>query len=251
MSIMADENGLQHMNGHAVSNDARGLAYDVTMPAALAAALCREERLLDDKAKLLERQALLTQEFEHRLVNSLQLVASLLSLQSRAATNAETAMQLSAASVRVAAIGKVHRRLHLLDHENDVEFKNYVLELCADLSCLLFQEQGSRAVVVSGVPIRLPASFGIPLGLIVNELVTNSVKYSAGNIEVLVVSEGIAHSLSVSDEGPGLPVNFDPASSKGLGMNIIHSLVKQIGGSLHFGAGRYGYGTRVRVDFSL
>lgn len=249
MVHISSENPLRRRSGHTASSGTDDLAYEAKISSALAAALHREEALLRDKATLLERQALLTQEFEHRLVNSLQRVSSLLSLQGRAAATAETAMELSAASKRVAAIGRVHRRLHLLDQENEVAFKTYVRELCADLSSLLLQEHGSRAVVVSGVDVQLPAVFGIPLGFIVNELVTNSVKYTAGNINVLLASEGLVHSLSVCDEGAGLPVNFDPANSKGLGMNIICSLVKQIGGSLHFGPGRDGCGSRVTVDF--
>jgi two-component system, sensor histidine kinase PdtaS len=239
----------RHRRGHTASGGAGDLGFEAEISSALAAALHREEALLHDKARLLEQQALLAQEFEHRLANSLQLVSSLLSLQARAAATAETAMQLSAASTRVAAIGRVHRRLHLLDHENDVAFKTYMLELCADLSGLLLQEQGSRAVVVSGADVQLPVAFAIPLGFIVNELVTNSVKYTSGSIDVLLASEGAVHSLSVSDEGPGLPMNFDPADSKGLGMNITRSLVKQIGGSLHFSRGGHDRGTCVSVNF--
>src|SRR4051812_27153624 len=83
--------------------------------AELVAALAREQELLHVRAELLVRQNLLAQEFEHRLVNSLQLVTSLLSLQSRTATTPEAAAQLLLAANRVAAIARVHRRLHLLD----------------------------------------------------------------------------------------------------------------------------------------
>ena len=114
------------------------------------AALAPEQKLLRDKARLLEQQTMLTQEFEHRLVNGLQLVTSLLSMQSRATANVEAAAQLMVASVRVAAIGRVHRRLHLLDHEDSVAINRYVTALCEDLTGLFFHEQVSLAPGAGG-----------------------------------------------------------------------------------------------------
>jgi two-component system, sensor histidine kinase PdtaS len=217
-------------------------------PAAeLQAALAREEKLLRERADLLQRQELLTQEFEHRLVNSLQLVVSLLSLQSRAATTAEAAAQLTIAATRVAAFGRVHRQLHLLDHQETVDFKQYLQGLCADLSGLLFSDGAGCAVAVTGADVKLPTALAIPLGFIVNELITNSAKYAQGNIAVRIESSATGHLLSVSDDGPGLPVGFDPAHSSGLGMKILRSLVKQIGGTLEFAAEDGGRGTRVTV----
>ena len=72
------------------------------------------------------RQKMLAQEFEHRLVNGLQLISSLLSLQSRTATTPEAGDQLTVAARRVAALGRVHHRLHLLDHQDHVEFRDYL-----------------------------------------------------------------------------------------------------------------------------
>ena len=97
---------------------------------------------------------MLAQEFEHRLINGLQLIVSLLSLQSRTATTPEAAAQLTIAARRVAALGRVHRRLHLLDHQDNVEFKEYLQHLCEDLSGLLFQEGSGYAIVVEGADCR-------------------------------------------------------------------------------------------------
>ena len=92
-------------------------------------ALAREDALLREKSDLLQRHDMMAQEFEHRLFNSLQLIVSLLWLQSRAASTPETAAQLNVAADRVAALGRVHRRLHLLDHQERVEFKQYLRHL--------------------------------------------------------------------------------------------------------------------------
>ena len=145
-----------------------------TITAQLNNALAREEALLREKSDLLRRHEMMAQEFEHRLFNSLQLIVSLLWLQSRAASTPEAATQLNIAADRVAALGRVHRQLHLLDHQERVEFKQYIQHLCEDLSGLLFQEGAKRAIVVEGADVEIPTALGIPLGFIVNELITNS-----------------------------------------------------------------------------
>jgi two-component sensor histidine kinase len=230
---------------------AREQTKNEALTAELQAALTREETLLRERRDLLKRQDMLALEFEHRLVNSLQLIVSLLSLQSRG-TTPEVAAQLAIAGRRVAAFGHVHRRLHILDHQECVEFKRYLQHLCEDLSDLLLWGRAGCTIAVEGAQIEIPTAFAIPLGFIVNEMITNSAKYAEGNIIVRLETKPIiGHSLSVSDDGPGLPQGFDPANSKGLGMKIIVSLLKQIGGELQFERGENGRGTCFTVRFRL
>ncbi len=212
--------------------------------------LAREKLLLGQKHDLSQRQIMLTQEFEHRLINSLQLIVSMLSLQSRAAAAPEAAAQLMIAARRVGALGRVHRRLHVLDHQDTVQFKPYLQQLCEDLSDLLLQSESGYVIVVEGENVEIPTSFAIPLGFIVNELITNSAKYAQGNIKVRLGTPPAGQlSLTVLDDGPGLPAGFDPAKCKGLGMKIVLSLVKQISGELHILPGESGRGTRCTVTF--
>jgi two-component sensor histidine kinase len=218
------------------------------MTAALLAARAREEALQHEKSELLRRQDILAREFEHRLINSLQLVSSLLTLQCRTATTPEAVAQLSVAARRVDAVGRVHCRLHLLDHQERVEFKQYLEDLCDDLARLHFQESG-RAIIVQCANFEIPTALGIPLGFIVNELVTNATKYAKGNITIRIKTTSENHSLSVLDEGPGLPAGFNPAKGTGLGMKIIQLLVKQIGGEFHILPGGDGCGARFTVIF--
>jgi two-component sensor histidine kinase len=220
----------------------------VHLSAELQAARIREAALLRDMADLAQRQAMLAQEFEHRLINGLQLISSLLSLQSRAAASPDAAAQLNIAAQRVSALGRVHRRLHLLDHQDHVQFKPYLHHLCEDLSRLLCEETGDCTILVESAAVEIPTSFAIPLGFIVNELITNAVKYARGTIVVRFETSSAGHALSVADEGPGLPGGFKPSESKGLGMKIVTALVKQIGGALQVGAGG-GRGTRMTVTF--
>lgn len=220
------------------------------LTAELHAALAREAACLREKNELAQRQVMLAQEFEHRLVNGLQLIVSLLSLQSRTATTPEAADQLTIAARRVSALGRVHRRLHLLDRQDHVEFKDYLQHLCEDLSGLLYEPGSGYAIVVEGAMVDIPAALAIPLGFIVNELITNSAKYAGGHVTVRIeAASATDRSLSVVDDGPGLPAGFRPADSKGLGMKIVLSLVQQIGGALHILPGDNGRGARFMVTF--
>lgn len=210
-----------------------------------------KDDLLQQKDVLLEEKAMLAREFDHRLLNSLQLISSLLSLQSRTTKNPEAAAQLSIAGSRVAALGRVHRRLHVLDHLETVEFKQYISRLCGDLSGMLFNGEAKQSIVVEGEDIEIPTLLGIPLGFIVNELVTNSAKYAKGTITVRLELVPEGYSLSVLDDGPGLPDGFMPSGHKGLGMKIIQSLVKQIGGEFQIGRGDCDRGARFTILFNM
>jgi len=214
-------------------------------------ALAREDALLRQKDALIEQQQVLSEESDHRLLNGLQMIVSLLSLQSRASENAEVASQLAIAVDRVGAIGRIHRRLHSLDGVQAFALKQYLEDLCHDFSTLLSSERPGRVMVVEGIEIKLPAVIAVPLGFIANELITNAVKYGKGRIMVsLELSPEKGYALSVANDGPGLPEGFDPAASKGLGMRIIRSLVGRIGGELRFGQGDQNQGARFTVLFA-
>ena len=214
-------------------------------------ALARDEALLCQKDELIQQQAVLSQESDHRLLNGLQMIVSLLSLQSRASENAEVASQLAAAADRIATIGRIHHRLHSLDGVETFAIKQYLDDLCRDFSTMLSSGCPARIVVAEGIEMTLPAVTAIPLGFIANELITNAVKYGTGRITVSLESNPEkGYALAVSNDGPSLPDDFDPAHCKGLGMRIIRSLVKQIGGQLQVGRGDGNQGARFMVLFS-
>src|SRR3984957_13072190 len=157
MSRQQDRSSGADANGVARTVDSRWIArraaessktQGATTAARLESSLAREAALLRERDELVRRQEMLTQEFEHRPVNGLQMVASLLSLQSQKTESPEAAAQLRIAAKRVAAFGRVHRRLHVLDHHETVELKQYVQRLCADLSKLLFDGNIPHSVAV-------------------------------------------------------------------------------------------------------
>lgn len=201
--------------------------------------------------ELLQRQVMLAREFEHRVVNGLQLIANLLSAQSRTMPTPEARNQLSIAARRVVALGTVHHRLHLLDRPANVDLKGFLVTLCDDLSDLFFPNRSDHAIVVEGPKIEISSSLASALGLITNELITNSVKHANGDITVRLEKNapGI-YSLSVLDGGPGLLAGDDAANSKGLGMKLVIWLVEQIGGHLHATPRGDGHRTCFTVTFA-
>ncbi len=219
----------------------------------LRAALAREEMLLRQKDILIREQQMLRKESDHRLLNGLQIVVSLLSLQSKTAALPETAQQLRAAANRVATIERIHRRLHYNDNAQTVAFKHYLEDFCREFAGILNSEDGVEpSIQVEGTEITLPTAIAIPLGFIVNELVTNAVKYGKGDIRVILETgpDG-RHTLCVANAGPALPPDFDPASARGLGMKIVQSFMQKINGKLAVRPGDGGAGACFSVGFGI
>ncbi len=234
------------------ANYERERADHLSSETQLRSKLAREEGLLREKDVLIRRQEVFGKESDHRLLNDLQMVVSLLSLQSRTQVNAETASQLTIAANRVATIARIHRHLHSMERRQTVAFKQYLDELCREYSTMLISpERRDQSIVVEGTEVTLPTVIGIPLGLIVNELVTNAIKHGRGQITVKLEPQSAkGYALSVCNDGSVLPEGFDPAACEGLGMSLVLSLVEQIGGELRIDRGESNEGTRFAVLFS-
>lgn len=214
-------------------------------------ALAQSETLLRQKDELIQRLELLKRESDHRLLNDLQMTISLLSLQSRGSANTEAAEQLAVAANRVAMIARVHHRLNSNEGEQTIEFKKFLEDFARDFSAMVSSEESPEQIVVDGIEINLPAATAIPLGFIASELLTNAAKYGKGRIAIkLEPSPELGYALSVANDGPALPNDFDSGASKGLGMRIIQSFARQIGAELRICRDDDGLGTRFAVLFS-
>jgi two-component sensor histidine kinase len=192
-------------------------------------------RVVDEKEAALRRTDLMAKEIGHRVMNSLQLVSSLLNMQSRGMGSPEAAAQLALASRGVTAIALVHRHIHQSDNVGKASCKGYLERLGADLFGTL-RSGKSDAIAVISDDVELPTEQIVALGLIVNEMVTNSVKYGASRITISLIREAPeGYMLTVTDDGTGLPADFDPASTPGFGMKMLSALAGQLGGELRFG----------------
>jgi two-component sensor histidine kinase len=190
-----------------------------------------------------EKAELMGREIDHRVMNSLQFVSGLLTMQSRSADAAEASAQLREAATRVAAVARVHRNFYSSDTEA-VSCLTFLRRLCADLAQICGVE-----VEVSGDEGSVPTTWIQPIGLLTNELVTNAAKHGAGKVAVIYKAHANARELSVCDEGEGLPQNFDPTTSSGLGMKVVSLLATQLGGKLAVSKNTTGRGACFQVVF--
>ena len=203
-------------------------------------------------AEALQRQELLTQEASHRVKNTLQILASLLALQARAAKQPEVRRALQDAGARITTAAQVHDRLWRQHELSSVDLDAFLRDLCDDLG----RNSAGCRLEYEGRTILGSADLALPLGLIVNELVTNAFKYAcAGGDAVQVRLERKAAGglrLEVADRGPGLPDGLDldgDGNSNSLGMRLVSVFVRQLGGTLEVGAADPG--TRFAIDVPL
>jgi two-component sensor histidine kinase len=203
--------------------------------------------------RALQQKELLLKEVNHRVKNSLQLVASLLGLQRARIKDPEARRQFDEAGRRINTVAKIHQRLYQDEDIDRVAFDKFLHQLCDELNNVA-SDGGNIRIVCDASACQLPTEDVIPLALIVNELVTNAVKYSypdgAGVIRVKCQSEEKTLVLSVSDTGSKLDQEFDPSKSTGLGMKMITALTKQLRATFSLTQDSRGKSFTVRLPLS-
>jgi len=203
------------------------------------------ERLKDD---LLREKAVLYQELQHRIANSLQIIASVLMQSARRVASAETRGHLQDAHSRVMSVAALQQQL-AASRLGDVELRGYFTELCDSIGASMIQDREKLFLRVEADDGVATADASVSLGLIVTELVINALKHAfpddrAGGIVVSYASSGSDWSLSVTDDGVGIPRG--PALPKpGLGTSIVEALARQLDGYVELATGHKG--TRVSV----
>ena len=198
----------------------------------------------------LEHQAMLTREMSHRVKNSLASVVGLLRVQSRNAQSDAVREALKDASSRITTIAQVHDHLWRSVKIGFVDIADFAGELCRKL-----QETVPHTVRCNFGHLMISADKAIPLGLLINELVTNAVKHAypdgAGEIEVSGERRGDDLHVEVSDRGVGLPKDFDIDQPRGsLGFKVIKSLLAQLEGRIDVASNKP-KGVTVQLDVPL
>ena len=176
-----------------------------------------------------EREMLL-REVNHRVGNSLQIIASLLHLQASSTAQQDVKAALTNAMGRVAAVAQVHRRLYTSHDLNSVLLNQYLDSLLEDLRRSAEGNRMSR-LTLKAEPVEIDPDRAVAIGIIVNELVMNAVKYAypdgPGPIHVELKARGEELALSISDEGVGLAARSDPRST-GMGQRIVGAMATKL-----------------------
>ncbi len=204
-----------------------------------------------DLKKSLEEKEILLKEIHHRVKNNLQIISSLLTLQTNYVDTNETKNVLYESQNRIKSMAMVHEMLYQSADLVTINFSNYIKSLVNDLFCS-YGAKNNIKLVMDVEPVLLNIETAIPCGLIISELVSNSLKYAfpnnmQGKILVALQSYDEEFELTISDDGIGLPETIDFKNvESSLGLQLVNLLVKQVEGSIKLDKAE---GTKFKIKF--
>ena len=199
--------------------------------------------------KTLREKEVLLQEIHHRVKNNLQIISSLIRLQSEDLISEEAREMLRGTQSRISAMSNLHDRLYNGPDLEHIDAADYIRALVDDLATT-FSYYG---ISYDARPVELSIEAALPLGLIVNECAVNAVKYAypdrkSGAIEIRLSEENGECVCSVRDSGRGLPPDVDPETASSMGFTIVRSLVSQLKGRVRFDSSP-GFSVEFRFPF--
>jgi two-component sensor histidine kinase len=199
--------------------------------------LIDKEQLLIDKDHLLEEREWMLKEMHHRVKNNLQIITSLLHSQGSYLKDKEALSAIRESQNRVHAMALLHQKLYQTDRLSSIPMVSYIQEI-VDYLINSFNRVDTIRKKITVAPIDLDVTYAVPLGLILNEAVTNSLKYAfpdgrIGTICIdLIEVKSKTYRLVIGDDGVGFPADLNPSRSRTLGMSLIRGLSEQIEGIL-------------------
>lgn len=209
----------------------------------------------NDIKESLEEKEVLLREIHHRVKNNMQIISSLLNLQCQHVEGEETQNVLKESQGRVRSMAMIHEKLYQSPNLTKIDFKDYIEKLASSLIYTYKIETRDVEQVFEVKNVEMNIDTAIPCGLIINELVTNSLKYAfpqsesdtTGIIKIELNQRDDQFKLTVSDNGVGLPMDIKPESSETLGLQLVNNLVKQLEGTLQIDRGN---GTKFTIKFA-
>ncbi len=189
--------------------------------------------------KALEEKEVLLSELQHRIKNSLNIIISLFSLSMDKLPETKAKNIFLETQNRIRSMASLYERLYYSDNPGSVELHFYLKELSESLVGTYAAQSGAMRLEADLAEVSLDTRRAIPVGLVVNELITNALKYSrpdgsAGAVRIKLENTESLITLSVSDNGTGFPDGFVPETTDSLGVNLVTMLTKQIGGTVKF-----------------
>ncbi len=185
----------------------------------------------------LEEKNVLLREIHHRVKNNMQIISSLLSLQSSTIENPEMREVFNESQNRVKSMSMIHEQLYQTDNLSKIDFKIYINGLIKSLFQIYSSSLKQIKWDVDVKEVKLNLETSIPCGLIINELISNSLKHAfkerdSGKITVKMNSYNDLITLIVADNGVGIPNNFQIENASTLGLKLVTNLVKQLEGEM-------------------
>jgi len=204
--------------------------------------------------KSLEEKEILLKEIYHRVKNNLQVISSLINLQGQS-VKADTQVQgmFLKSRDRIQAMALMHEKLYQSHDLNQIDFVQYIHELMAHLFCSYGISPDDISLKITANDLLLDMNTAVPSGLIINELVSNSLKHAfpegqKGQITIALFShENRTFNLIISDDGIGIPKNLDINKVESLGLQLVNTLVSQLGGEMTM---KQNHGTTFQIIFS-
>jgi len=203
------------------------------------------------KRQLAEKEILL-KEVHHRIKNNIASIGGLLSLHVQSATNPEATAVLQDAIGRVNSMRVLYDKLLLSEDYKDVSVKNYLSDLI-DTVIAIFPNKAKIKIDKRIADFQLDPKRLFPLGIIINELLTNIMKYAFTNRDTGLIKISLTNvdnrvALTIQDNGIGLPDGFDINVPEGFGLKLVKMLSQQLGGS--FSMEKHA-GTRCKIEFNV
>ncbi len=208
--------------------------------------------LLKKTEDLLAQKRVLLQEMEHRVANSLQIIASILLLKARVVGSEESRQHLRDAHERVMSVAAVQAHLHATEGIEEIHVGDYLTKLCGSLATSMIGEATATTIEVAADDGTIGSADAVSLGLIVTELVINALKYAFptnrthARVVVRYKSQGDGWMLVVSDNGGGKVAPAGTAVSSGLGTVIVNALVKKLDADLDIASTSAGMTVSIR-----
>jgi two-component sensor histidine kinase len=203
------------------------------------------------KKSLAEKEILL-REVHHRVKNNMQIISSILRMQSRNIDDPRLKDVLQESQNRIHSMALIHENLYNNKTLSDIKFSTYIKSLSGNIARTYASQQANVSFDYQIDDAYLPMDIAIPCGLIINELISNSFKYAFADKSTGVISIHFKHiiddqfQLIVSDNGVGISDKIDITKTKSLGMKILQKLVQQIEGELKYD---FSNGTKFTIIF--
>ena len=220
-----------------------GSDHQPTCRIALSDITPRKQAAIALNQSLREKESML-KEIHHRVKNNLQIISSLLHLQSNQIENPVTKEVLLDMQNRVKSMAIIHEHLYVSNNFNAVDLEVYLTQLCNKLFRSMTDGSGKIHLTLNLSPVHLEIDKAIPCGLLVNELVTNTFKHAFPEnrcgellVELLPLEHIPGWRIRVADNGIGLPAGFSLDHVRSLGLKLVADLTRQLGGKLHIAPG--------------